>query len=473
MPERRRRLEPPHAGAKRTRRQVVTRLLTVSGALAALAVTGDALEGEARSARLTVRPARALASATVTVQGAGFPPKARGQLLWQLGRAGAQRLGGVRTNAKGRFTTTVRLPAATSGSYLITAKIGKKKGRAAVGVRAPTGAPVALGIYTPGAPASAQRIADARRLLGAAPAILMWYQGWGASGGEIDAAWLRRAAAAGATPMITWEPWDFQRGVNQPQFSLASIARGDHDAYVQRWATGLAAYGGPVLLRFAHEMNGNWYPWGARVNGNTPEHFKDAWAHIWDIFADAGATNVARVWSPNVVWDQASDFTPFYPGDNAVDWVALDGYNFGSAQGGWRRFDQIFGPSIARMTDIAADKPLLIAEMASVEQGGSKAVWVRDALGAAIPLHYPAIRAVVWFNERKIEFNQTVDYRIDSSSPAAQAFMDAARNPYYRGVVQPTHWAARPARSAPDRNAGGKKRSRRRTTNRRVRRRKN
>ena len=65
-----------------------------------------------------------------------------------------------------------------------------------------------------------------------------------------------------------------------------------------RWARALAAFGGPVRLRFAQEMNGDWYPWGAGTNGNTPAEFVRAWRHVHDIFTAAGATNVQWVWSP-------------------------------------------------------------------------------------------------------------------------------------------------------------------------------
>jgi len=65
----------------------------------------------------------------------------------------------------------------------------------------------------------------------------------------------------GATPLLTWEPWNSAAGVNQPTYRLSAIANGTHDALVRRWATQIKAWGKPLMLRFAHEMNGNWYPW--------------------------------------------------------------------------------------------------------------------------------------------------------------------------------------------------------------------
>ena len=78
----------------------------------------------------------------------------------------------------------------------------------------------------------------------------------------------------------------------------ATSSPGSSIAYIRSWARALAAFDGPVRLRFAQEMNGDWYPWGAGTNGNTPAEFVSAWRHVHDIFAAAGATNVQWVWSP-------------------------------------------------------------------------------------------------------------------------------------------------------------------------------
>ena len=43
-------------------------------------------------------------------------------------------------------------------------------------------------------------------------------------------------------------------------YSLGSVIRGAHDAYITRWAHGAKAHGGPIFVRFAHEMNDRHYP---------------------------------------------------------------------------------------------------------------------------------------------------------------------------------------------------------------------
>ena len=97
----------------------------------------------------------------------------------------------------------------------------------------------------------------------------MWYSDW-ANVRRPDLGQLRAVARRGSLPEITWEPWDHAKGlwVPQPAFRLRRIIAGRYDALIRRWARDLAAYGGPVRLRFAQEMNGNWYPWAETFNGN-------------------------------------------------------------------------------------------------------------------------------------------------------------------------------------------------------------
>ena len=91
----------------------------------------------------------------------------------------------------------------------------------------------------------------------------------------------------------------------------------------------------PLLLRFAHEMNADWYPWdGVRASApgthDGPARYVAAWRHVHAVFAAAGATNVRWVWSPNhrsipaAAWNDAARY---YPGDDVVDWIGVDGYD--------------------------------------------------------------------------------------------------------------------------------------------------
>ncbi len=126
---------------------------------------------------------------------------------------------------------------------------------------------VALGAYISGAPWDPSKIDEFSALVGTPPSVVMWYQDWAHAGvREFDPKKMDAVVSRGAMPMVTWEPWDYTKGVEQPEYALKSINRGKHDAYVKQWAREAAAWDETFYLRFAHEMNGNWNSWSPGVN---------------------------------------------------------------------------------------------------------------------------------------------------------------------------------------------------------------
>ncbi|MHB8465115.1 MAG: glycoside hydrolase family 26 protein [Acidimicrobiales bacterium] len=233
--------------------------------------------------------------------------------------------------------------------------------------------------------------------------------------------------ARGAQPMITWEPWDPSNGsVNQPAYSLAAIAGGRYDSYIVGWAHQVKAWGHALTLRFAHEMNANWYPWDEGVNGNTPGQYVAAWRHVHDLFAAAGVSNVSWVWSPNVVDSGTTALTELYPGDAYVDWLGVDGYNWGTTQSwsGWQSFTDVFGATLAQLRGLSKHQ-IMIGETASAEQGGSKADWIRGLFSGLASNN--DIRAFVWFN-----LDKETDWTIQSSSAAQAAFAAGVADSRYQ-----------------------------------------
>jgi beta-mannanase len=227
---------------------------------------------------------------------------------------------------------------------------------------------------------------------------------------------LNSVAARGATSLLTWEPWTWGGGLNQTAYQSATIASGTYDAYIRSWGTALAAWGKPVMLRYGHEMNGNWYPWADGVNGNADGSYVAAYRHVHDLLTAAGATNVTWVWCPNVPYYGSTPISTEYPGDAYVDDVALDGYNWGLDRvgGSWKSPSTVFGEGLADLRGLAPTKPIIIAETASSENGGSKAQWNTDLVSYLVA--QPDVTGFVWF-----DLNKEVDWRIDSSASSASA----------------------------------------------------
>ncbi len=285
---------------------------------------------------------------------------------------------------------------------------------AALGVLRSGGSPepLALGVAVDDAAAF-----DAfARTVGVRPGMYQWYQGWEGSP-PFDRGRADGAVSRGALPLLTWEPWIPGGGSEQPQYALARVVDGSHDGYVRAFAEQVRDWGGTLAMRFAHELDARHYPWSVGVNGNTAEHAVAAWRHVRAIFEQVGATNVLWIWCVNVHAEGTPLYEKIYPGDDAVDWVAVDGYNGGEVLpwGGWREPEAIFGASVEDLREIT-DKPLLITETASVEQGGDKAAWIRALFAYA---RDAGIRGIVWF-----DYAKEADWRV-TSSPAAAAAMRA------------------------------------------------
>jgi hypothetical protein len=275
----------------------------------------------------------------------------------------------------------------------------------------------AFALTVDGLPDDLARVEQVRRHVHRAPQVVMWYVAWSA-GTDFPTAAVRRIRGLGAVPEITWEPWDPGAGAEQPAYALQRIADGAYDAYLRRWARQVAAYRGPVWLRFAHEMNTVTYPWGEIGGRNPSGSYVDAWRHVHRVFDAAHADNVTWVWSPNTPYTGTTPLREVYPGDDQVDVVALDGYNWSTLQPGtsWTSFEDIFVPGLEELERIS-DRPQFVGEVASTEVGGDKAAWIRgmfEALRAR-----PRVCGFTWFDLVK-----ETDWRLDSSPASRRAFAE-------------------------------------------------
>lgn len=316
--------------------------------------------------------------------------------------------------------------------------------------------PIALGVYywedNRLAPADDKAINDLQTRAGRLPAVFSIYQSWAGDYSKFPWREANNARKLGKPLHVCWEPWE--AGQRNSRLTPANIAAGICDSYIRQYASEAKKFGGPILLRFAHEMNGDWYPWGTaysrdfrRNNNNFPAHYVAMWKRVVSIFKSEGATNVLFVWAPNIfylnennsLYEQKQDLKELFPGDQWVDWIGLSVYNDG-AQRPWRSFQSLFGESYQFLTTLSL-KPLMIAEMGVSERGAprgtSKAAWIEQTLVRDIPFRYPRVRMVNWFCRDKTREGEA-NYRFDSSPSALAAFRLAANSPNYSGQVHDT-----------------------------------
>ncbi|MEO8973335.1 MAG: hypothetical protein ABI406_17250, partial [Ktedonobacteraceae bacterium] len=138
-------------------------------------------------------------------------------------------------------------------------------------------------------------------------ALVMFFTNWGGSDPStslFNPALMTAIRNHGSIPMVTWDPWVFNKGAHQPTYSLTNIIVGNFDSYITQYAQAAKAWGYPFFIRFAQEMNANWYPWGlgAKDMNNKASDYRNAWIHIHNIFTQVGATNVTWAWTP-ATWD--------------------------------------------------------------------------------------------------------------------------------------------------------------------------
>lgn len=247
----------------------------------------------------------------------------------------------------------------------------------------------------------------------------------------------------------------------------ADIINGKYDTQIRTWAQNVkntTNWGKPFFLRLNWEMNGNWWDYNRKAREN-PKAFVDMWRHFHNVATSAGATNISWVWCPNILF---SDTTPtggsymqeLYPGNDYVDWTCLDGYNYPHKALGNSSFTQIFKDSYDKVNNLSLPrdsngnliaggkpKPMMIAETGSSEEvdepdplktpcvgsGPAKPNWITNTLKTDLPINFPNIKALVWFNwcEPQSSHQNADTWAIESSPESQAAFKAGIASPYY------------------------------------------
>ncbi len=149
---------------------------------------------------------------------------------------------------------------------------------------------------------------------------------------------------------------------------MTQLAGGQLDAAARRLAETLRATGHPVLLRIGYEAEG---PWNAYSAPTYARGFRRLVAILRGASvggqAIAAVPNVATVWhlaaSSQAMPDYGSaSLSPWYPGDDAVDWVGVSWFGEGGIAG-LESADARARDGVAAFA-LAHAKPLMIAESA-------------------------------------------------------------------------------------------------------------
>ena len=315
-----------------------------------------------------------------------------------------------------------------------------------------------------------ETITDLQAALGRPPADVVSFVSFPLTADDrtnLDAA-AGQARDAGAVLVVTLQPWG----------GLATVT----DAVAADLASLLARYGAegvPTIVRFAHEMNGTWYPWG-----QDPTAYVSTFRRVADA-VHAGAPTAAMLWAPNQgdgypyaggkyeaapgsaaakALDTNGDgrftaaddpYAPYWPGAGYVDWVGMSLYFWGLVYPWGENEIPPAGTFAGLMTgsgsvpdfydDYAARyaKPLAIVETAAFYRPGGggapetaiKTAWLGQVFAPATRTRFPLLRMVNWFEWRKTEseVNAIVDWRIAADPALRTAFLGSLGNGFNLG----------------------------------------
>ena len=275
----------------------------------------------------------------------------------------------------------------------------------------------------------------------------------------------------------------------EPSLGLSNVTEEACQELVQLCADGEDMGIGGIFLRFGHEMNGSWYAWGQK-----PVLYKEKFCLLAKQ-VHARTARTAMLWAPSYgggypfgshqvlpgtpdfveldtdadgeITDNDDCYEPYYPGNDAVDWVGLTLYHWG-VQYPWLENELPEPNSFAQLLtgtyrggngnqtaipdfyarysgDGQRNKPLAIPETAAFfnpHQGGASEVaikrsWCRQLFNISgdtaealdVALHFPKLKSIGWFDHYKFEPepSQWIDWRIGSYEPVRSAFVQHMR----------------------------------------------
>ncbi len=229
---------------------------------------------------------------------------------------------------------------------------------------------------------------------------------------SFDYSWAGRLAAHGARPWITLQFGVFDANGDAPlNTSLPAIVNGLQDQNLHRWAQAIHSFGKPVYLTILLHVDRNWSLSSAVANGGIPQDVPRAWEHVQSIFAAAGDTNVAWVWSPA---DPAHD-QPYAPPEHTIDVVLQSMIRYPNTL--WPDPEAVLSAVIARHPG----KPLFV-EISASGPAAQKSAWI-EQVAEAVRVN-PNIVAL-FYHDGSPDLHETsaenIQWSIESDASSLQA----------------------------------------------------
>ncbi|HEY3906801.1 MAG TPA: glycosyl hydrolase [Streptosporangiaceae bacterium] len=207
------------------------------------------------------------------------------------------------------------------------------------------------------------------------PSITAKYFGWGTA---FPTAEVLANHTSGTETLIVLEP---------TKQNLGKLASGKFDSYLKKWATAEKALGLPIILSFAPEANGNWYPWG---KGHiSAALYKRIFQHVHNVLLKDGAKHITWMWQVDRSSKNTEALSAIWPGRPYVNVIGLDG-QLGSKTA---TFNNVFGATFSQIRKFTT-VPVILSEV-GIKASTNRPKQVKALFASA---HKVPLAALVFFD---------------------------------------------------------------------------
>ena len=260
-----------------------------------------------------------------------------------------------------------------------------------------------VGVAETGTPPSFRPVTLFSNATKVRPNLVLYYSGWYE---PFQTALARTAYENGAALLVQ---------INPRTVSLRNVAAGRYDAYLRSYADEVRSFGHLVVIGFAHEMNGGWYPWG--VGHTSARVWVAAWRHVVTVFRSAGADNVAWLWTASHLY--SNRYGSYWPGSKFVTWVGIDGYLTGRDSS----FERAFGAALTAIRRLTRS-PILLSETGAGPLTHHQAADIAS-LFTGVKLYH--LLGLVYYDIKQSGSSAHQDWRLEGHPALLKAFRLGAR----------------------------------------------
>lgn len=182
----------------------------------------------------------------------------------------------------------------------------------------------------------------------------------------------------------------------------------------------------PVLFRPWHEHTGSWFWWGQNLCST--EQYKALWQQTYQHLQQKGANHLLYAYSPGTEFTDTTTYLERYPGDEIVDVIGFDTYQFDRDV-----YLQTLDRSLRVLSEVGAMRHKVTAVTETGYEGIPDARWWTGTLKPAIE-NYPIAYVLVWRNAREKVTHHYAPYPGHASAPDFVTFYNDAKTLFANDV---------------------------------------